>query len=210
MNSWPEQIKKALQTELPGAVSHKKMVPPGRKLVVAPEDKPGLKYSSVLLALFEDNSELTGCLIKRPAHMKHHAGQIAMPGGRIEKNEKPEETALRETFEEIGILPETIEIIGTLSDLYVEVSQFIIHPLVGWLKEKPVFSINKNEVERIVLFPLLKFKNKTSEVEVETIYGKLNVPCIRFENEIIWGATAMILSEFYDVFDDQSFAEKSA
>lgn len=133
--------------------------------------------------------------------MKFHPGQIALPGGRVEKNETELETAFRETFEEIGIEQEKIEILGSLSDLYVEVSQFMIHPFVGWLREKPSFKINHNEVEKIILFPLKNFKSVFDEVEIETVRGKLNVPCIKFNGEVIWGATAMLLSEFFDVIN---------
>lgn len=133
--------------------------------------------------------------------MKYHAGQIALPGGRIEDGETAKETALRETHEEIGISPDNVTILGSLSELYVAVSQFLIHPFVGWLEKKPEFRMNHDEVEKMVIFPLLKFSNIFEEEELETITGKLKVPCIKYNKEIIWGATAMILSEFYDVLN---------
>lgn len=178
------------------------MMPPNRRLRAAGRDKKRLKPSSVLLLLFFENDELFVCLIKRPATMKHHAGQIALPGGRIDPGETPLETALRETWEEIGISADKIEIIGSLSELFVDVSGFLIRPFVGWLKEKPVFKINPSEVERTLLFPLLRFRDQLEETELETISGRLKVPCFHFENEIVWGATAMILSEFYDAMED--------
>jgi 8-oxo-dGTP pyrophosphatase MutT (NUDIX family) len=202
MNFGAEHIKQLLQKNLPGATSHQKMLPPGRTLATPSTEKEKIKYSSVMLALFEENNTLFGCLIKRPKHMKHHASQIALPGGRIEKEENPVRTALRETFEEIGILPEDVEILGSLSELYVEVSRFIIHPVIGWMNKKPTFSVNQYEVEKIVLFPLLNYKDNIEEIEVDTIVGKMKVPCIKFEDEIIWGATAMILSEFYDILKE--------
>lgn len=192
-------IKNALRQPLPGLVSHKKMLPENRILKAAPADIYRLKHSSVLLLLFAENDEITACLIKRPKHMKHHAGQIALPGGRVEHGETKLETALRETQEEIGISPEQVEILGSLSELYVEVSRFQIHPFVGWLTKKPDFLLNKNEVEKAILFPLKNFGNALGKVELETMTGKLSVPCVYFDDEIIWGATAMILSEFYDV-----------
>jgi 8-oxo-dGTP pyrophosphatase MutT (NUDIX family) len=194
-----ENIKKALLQTLPGCVSHKKMLPLNRTLNASDEEQKIIKYSSVLLLLFIENNDLNTILIKRPEHMKHHAGQIALPGGRIEKGETPLETALRETWEEIGISPDHIEILGSLSVLYVQVSGFQIHPFVGWLDKKPEFSINKNEVEKTISFPVKLLKNSFEEVELNTISGRLKVPCVQFEGEIIWGATAMILSEFCDV-----------
>ncbi len=136
--------------------------------------------------------------------MKHHAGQIGLPGGRIEKGETAIETAMRETQEEIGITSDQIEILGSLSEIYVQVSGFQIHPFVGWINEKPAFNINKNEVEKTISFPLRLLKNIIEETEIETFTGQLKVPCFKFEDEIIWGATAMILSEFYDTL--QQFA----
>lgn len=194
-----ENIKKALSQNLPGSTSHRRMLPFNRELLANSEEQTRLKHSSVLLLLYPENNELHVCLIKRPAHMKHHAGQIALPGGRIEKGETALETALRETWEEIGILPQQIEILGTLSELYVQVSRFQIHPFVGWFNTKPEFIICKNEVEKTISFPIKNIQNAVEKVELNTILGTLKVPCIQFEGEIIWGATAMILSEFGDV-----------
>ena len=194
-----ENIKKALSQSLPGSTSHRRMLPVNRELVAGSDDQSRLKHSSVLLLLYPENNELHVCLIKRPAHMKHHAGQIALPGGRIEKGETALETALRETNEEIGILSTEIEILGTLSELYVQVSRFQIHPFVGWLSKKPEFVLCENEVEKTISFPLKNMKNAMEEVELKTITGTIKVPCFTFDGEIIWGATAMILSEFYDV-----------
>jgi len=194
-----ENIKKALSQSLPGSASHKKMLPLNRELSAQHDELLRIKHSSVLLLLYIENQELNACLIKRPSHMKHHAGQIALPGGRIEKGETALETALRETWEEIGITSDQIEILGSLSEIYVQVSRFQIHPFVGWLNKKPGFVINKYEVEKMIYFPLKNMKNSFAEVELETITGTLKVPCFKFEDEIIWGATAMILLEFADV-----------
>ncbi len=198
----PEIIKRALEGNLGGAASHRRLVPPNRELTVrSPEVKKDLKKSSVLLLLFMQNDDLTACLLKRPAHMKHHASQIALPGGRIEPGETALETALRETWEEIGIYPEAIRILGPLSELYVGVSGFLIHPFVGWLKKKPRFRINPSEVEKTVLFPLLKHKRIYHQTVRTENPEKFRVPSFRFHEEIIWGATAMILAEFYDAME---------
>lgn len=198
----PKDITSAIHGTLPGAISHLKMLPPGRVVKAAPSDKDRIKQSSVLLLLFQEKNELIVCLIKRPSHMKHHAGQIALPGGRMEKGETATETALRETFEEIGVGKDKIQILGQLSKFYVEVSRFEIQPIVGWLAERPTVSLCSDEVEKMVFFPISKFKPPHQEIDLETITGKLKVPCIKFNGEIIWGATAMILSEFYDVLKE--------
>lgn len=193
------KIKSALKGTLPGMESHYKMLPPERELKAAPKDKHKVKSSSVLLLLFREDNKLMVCLIKRPSHMKHHAGQIALPGGKIEDGESISETALRETFEEIGVNTDSIEILGQLSDFYVEVSRFQIFPVVGWINKKVEFVLNPNEVEKLIFFPIDKFSEPFHQIELETLTGKLNVPCIKYNGEIIWGATAMILSEFSDL-----------
>ena len=193
-----QEIVINLRKKLPGELSHRKMLPDGRILEAPSNGLSRIKKSSVLLLLFPENEEIYTCLIKRPAHMKYHAGQIALPGGRIEDNESAIDTALRETSEEIGIHSQKIKILGQLSELYVEVSRFIIQPFVGWLSEKPQFVINRNEVEKIILFPIYKYMTAREYIDIKTITGRLEVPCIKYNQEIIWGATAMILSEFYD------------
>lgn len=134
--------------------------------------------------------------------MKHHGGQVALPGGQVEQGETALETALRETWEEIGVPPQKVEILGTLSELYVGVSGFLVRPFVGWLKENPSFSLNPGEVEKTILYPLMNYKNSFDQAEMNTPSGKIQVPCIRYNGEIIWGATAMILSEFYDIMEE--------
>ncbi|WP_167612843.1 NUDIX hydrolase [Maribellus sediminis] len=202
-----ENIRKALQGELPGQRSHSKLLPPNRVLKAAADDR--VKNSSVLLLLFEEDNELKVLLIKRAVHMKHHAGQIALPGGRVEANETAIETALRETYEEIGVGEDKIEILGKLSGFYVEVSRFQIWPVVGWLESKPVFRINPDEVEKIIFFPIEKFKPPYDEIKIDTLTGTLDVPCVKFAKEIIWGATAMILSEFYDILQKAGEVQSS-
>lgn len=201
MNVLSSSIKGFLQETLPGSESHKKMLPPGRVLKVPENNAQHIKHSSVLLLLFDYREKLHACLIKRPAHMKHHAGQIALPGGRMEEGETAIETALRETHEEIGITPDKIQILGKLSSFYVEVSCFQIQPIVGWLNETPRTILNKDEVEKVLFLPIENFKPPYQSINIETRTGRLDVPCIKYNNEIIWGATAMILSEFYDVIN---------
>ena len=194
-----DNLRQVLRNPLPGRVSHLKMLPPERHLNFSFEEIDELKRSSVLLLLFEDNGELYTCMIKRPFHMKNHAGQIAFPGGRIEKTETAIETAFRETNEEIGISPESVSFLGQLSEVFISVSGFHIQPFVGWLEKKPECFINYNEVEKILYFPLSKFNKSIELIETETKSGSMKVPCVQFEGEIIWGASAMILAELCDV-----------
>ncbi|RKD86160.1 NUDIX hydrolase [Mangrovibacterium diazotrophicum] len=203
----PENIARLLRAGLPGKKSHLKMIPPGRELAVSESETDQVRNSSVLLLLFQHEGKLHTCLTKRATGMKNHPGQISLPGGRIEEGEKPEVTALREAQEEVGIDPADVLLLGRLSDLYVQVSRFKIFPFVGWLDYKPEFQINVAEAEKVILFPIQEFfeEKRLKYFPVQTSTGLLDVPCFQFDGEIIWGATAMILSEFLDVLKYPQF-----
>jgi 8-oxo-dGTP pyrophosphatase MutT (NUDIX family) len=200
--NWKNNIESALERDLPGIESHKKMLPPGRDLYYPAGEKGNIRKSGVMLLLFEESDDLYGCLIKRPMHMKHHPGQIGLPGGTVELTDNSLiDTALRETQEELGIEPRIVDVLGTLSELYIPVSKFNIYPIIGWTDQKPQFTLNNSEVDQLIFFPVLSHirNGMTDEAEVETLNGPLKVPCFKFQGEIIWGATAMILSEFLDI-----------
>ena len=199
-------LKEVLQGELPGIGAHSKMLPPGRRLKTMEEELSQVKLSSVLLLLFQENGRLCTCLTRRPSTMKHHPGQISFPGGKVEKEDiSAEMTALREAKEEVGINAAEVEVLGKLSDLYVEVSKFSIQPFIAWSAKKPDFVINYSEVEELLLFPVSDFvaNEIIAETELETITGTLKVKCYPFNGEFIWGATAMILSELIEILKKQ-------
>ena len=195
-------LKLTLSGELPGTEAHHKMLPPGRRLKSFDDELSLVKPSSVLLLLFPEGDQIYICLIKRTPTMTHHPGQISFPGGKVEKEDHSAEmTALREAREEIGIDPLAIEILGKLSDLYIEVSKFSIQPFLAWTNKKPEFLLNASEVEDLILFPLSDFvTNETIfETELDAITGPLRVSYYPYNGEIIWGATAMILSELIEI-----------
>lgn len=205
-------LRDILQGELPDAEAHSKMLPPGRRLKTTTEEASQVKLSSVLLLLFQENGKLFTCLTRRPSTMTHHPGQISFPGGKVEKEDiSAEMTALREANEEVGIIPDEVEILGKLSDLYVEVSQFSIHPFIAWANRKPDFVVNNNEVEELILFPVSDFVSNEliSETEIETVTGRLNVKYYPYNGEFIWGATAMILSELIEILKKQNAVNSS-
>jgi 8-oxo-dGTP pyrophosphatase MutT (NUDIX family) len=205
MNNWPLHIEKSLMNKLPGSNAHSRMLPPGRSLSFPDESDSNIKSSGVLILLFPEGDEIFICLVKRQPFMKFHAGQIGFPGGKKEKTDTSISwTAIRETSEEIGIQPSLINILGALSPLFVPVSGFMIYPFAAWCPVKPNFVINHNEIEKLLLFPLLRnYKNqKIVPAMVETQIGWLEVPAYTHENETIWGATAMILAEFFEILEN--------
>jgi len=199
-------LKEILLGELPGVQAHSKLLPPGRRLKTSDDELSSVKMSSVLLLLFPEGDHLYICLTKRPRTMKHHPGQISFPGGKVEKDDlSAEMTALREAREEVGVDHHQIEILGKLSDLYVEVSKFSIQPFLAWADQKPEFLVDYGEVEELILFPVSDFvaNEIISETELETVTGALRVKYYPYNGEFIWGATAMILSELIEILKSQ-------
>lgn len=201
-SSLKKYLKDTLKGELPGFNAHSKLLPPGRTLKISADDVSLIRQSGVLILLFPHNGQLYTCLTRRPETMKNHPGQISFPGGKVEDEDfSPEATALREAHEEVGVDSSKVEILGCLSDLYVEVSKFSIHPYLAWADKKPDFKINYDEVEEIILFPISEFvKNEiVAETDVQTVFGPLKVKCYPCGDKTVWGATAMILSELIEI-----------
>ncbi|HKM93610.1 MAG TPA: CoA pyrophosphatase [Prolixibacteraceae bacterium] len=157
------------------------------------------KQSAVMMLFYNDVDKLMLCLTKRSEKLNHHPGQISFPGGQCDVHElaKPLLAALRETNEEIGIGEQQIEVLGKLSELYVPVSNFTIHPYVGWMEKKPVFNINEHEVEQMVIVDVDSLLNPLYQTvkSVDTMIGKLDVPCFLIDDYLIWGATSMMIAE---------------
>jgi len=196
-----KNIKEELLKPLPGLEFQAKMAPAKRLENYNPNPEFA-KKGGVLLFLYNVDNELYIALIKRAKDNGAHSGQIAFPGGKQEKQDKSLiETALRETEEEIGISTNIIEILGTLTNLYIPVSNYNVFPAVGFCNSAPKFNINKNEVENMVLLPLKEFfKDKNKKKGAITVKNqKIKTLFYEINNQIIWGATAMIISEFNEV-----------
>ena len=137
--------------DLPGWNSHKKMavIPINsltEKVFIPPKDA---KQASVGIIVFKENNKLFFVLTKRTENVEHHKGQVSLPGGAIEKNESAMDASLRETYEEIGINPSTLKILGELSSLYTPVSYFNIHVFLWYSNIKPDIKIDDNEVDKV-------------------------------------------------------------
>jgi 8-oxo-dGTP pyrophosphatase MutT (NUDIX family) len=200
-NEIVKNIKNKLLQPLPGLEFQAKMAPSKRLENYNPNPEFARK-GGVLLFLYDFDNEPYIALIKRAKDGGAHSGQIAFPGGKHEKHDKSLiETALRETEEEIGININKLEILGTLTNLYIPVSNYNVYPTVGFCNSEPNFNINKTEVEKMILLPLREFFNPENlksgilivkEQEIQTPFYEIN-------NQIVWGATAMIISEFLEV-----------
>jgi len=200
---WGEErraIRQALLGPLPGIDAWRLMTPPFRGdegLLPRPE-REGFREASVLILLHPAQGGLSFPVIERPGGLRHHAGQIAFPGGALEPGERPLDAALRETEEEIGVrLPES-SVLGALSEISALPSGYHVHPFVAFAGEMPVYRLQRGEVEDLFEIPLAALTNPASIATFPMRHGDKDwlVPCYDFGGRIVWGLTAMILSEF--------------
>ncbi|WP_445749532.1 NUDIX hydrolase [Polaribacter sp.] len=157
-----------------------------------------------VLALFYPNEqqETVFLLTQRARYQGTHSAQISFPGGKKDQNDiNLQETALRETHEEVGIHPENITIIRELTDVYIPPSNFLATPFLGYTHNKPTFSLNHEVAKTIevLVSDLLDEKNITSTILDTSYMKKIEVPCFKIQDFIIWGATAMMLSEIKEL-----------
>jgi 8-oxo-dGTP pyrophosphatase MutT (NUDIX family) len=162
-------------------------------------------HSSVLILLFPsgNNGDISLVLILRPMYDGVHSGQIALPGGRYEDSDKELiYTALREAREEIGIDSGNVHIIGRLTELYIPPSNYVVAPFVGFIRDEPLFKPDLEEVEKIIVIKLKDLIEERSLKVKEFVVSngiKVTAPCYDVDGHLIWGATAMILSEFREI-----------
>jgi 8-oxo-dGTP pyrophosphatase MutT (NUDIX family) len=157
------------------------------------------REACVLLPLFLNDGRFWLLLTQRATTVEYHKGEVSFPGGTVDSvDESWERTAIRETFEEIGVREEDIEILGQLDDMTTLTSQFIIHPFVGMIPYPYSFHINTGEVERLIEVPLEFFLN-SSQPQSHIIEHKgksLEIPAFIYGDAVIWGATERILENF--------------
>lgn len=200
------QLKYKLEEKLPGIDSHIKMAPEHRaeELFKINPDNFNPRLSAVLIILYHEDDKLKIVFIRRSEYVGIHSGQIAFPGGRYEESdENLKTTALREVEEEIGIKADTVEILGHLTDLYIPPSNFLVRAYIGYLEEKPVFNIDDREVQEVLVLNYEHFKRpdviKVREFKAHNSTRLTKAPYFEIEGAIIWGATAMILTELLDL-----------
>lgn len=199
MNDVLVNMKNALVKPLPGKKAHIEAAP-YRKVDFDKEKLPTHKVSAVLILLFPKNNEWHLALIERSKYDGKHSGQIALPGGKKEDQDNNViETALRETEEEIGVVKKSVEVLGQLSEIFIPVSNYLVYPVIGYVNNSPNFIPDKKEVEQVLevkLKDLLAHKTM-GEGKIKFSSGTvLKTPVFKLNNQIVWGATAMMLNEF--------------
>lgn len=197
------QLQSELSQTLPGWDAQKKMAPMGRENDTHRSPSEDYRKAGVMALIYTDEeAQFQLILIERAKHnpKDKHAGQLALPGGKYEKDDKDMLTcALREVEEEIGLSQHKIRVLGALSPLYVAVSNFMIYPYVGYVKcGNPNLIPQKSEVHSILRVPLsiLKDDNNKGKKTITTSYASIKgVPYYNIEGKTLWGATAMVISE---------------
>lgn len=194
-------LKKIKKAQLEGANAHGIFSPPYREIFTYDEIiKKNPKFAAVNIVLYLRDHEWYFPLILRTENERdRHSGQISLPGGKREEMDKDfAETAIRETSEEIGIEKHYVRIIREMSPIYIPPSNFYVYPYISYAKKNPKFILQESEAVEVIEFPITSFLNLPDSPEIMALPGAggKKVPVINFNGYIIWGATAMILSEF--------------
>ncbi len=193
-------LREALQRPLPGLEAQRAMAPRHRRLT--PEAGVVPRTAAVLVPLFPDDEGVSLLLTRRAATLRHHGGEISFPGGGWEEGDTTlAATALREAQEEIGLPGSSVDLLGSLTPLYVPPSRNCVHPFVGWIGQLPPLRYNRAEVAQLLRVPLVACLRPNARQE-RTWWRdgrRYQAPGYGVNGFYIWGATAMVLSELLAV-----------
>jgi 8-oxo-dGTP pyrophosphatase MutT (NUDIX family) len=196
-------LRALLAGPLPGAAAHADALPRGFEREVVPKRAP-LTHASVLLSLQPNakDGRIVIPLILRPNGVEPHAGQVGLPGGAREAGEDAVGCALREAHEEIGLDPHRVDPLGRLTPITIPVSRYLVETVVGWVDEPSRYVLEEREVLRILYADPERLAQSGPTAVVERVVGGKSVrfPAYGVEDEKVWGATALILSEFLHIW----------
>ena len=195
--SYIDALSARLQEPLPGIAAQREMAPVGRLDGEYDPFPSGARQAAVLVLLWPCNSHRVALpLIARPEDGTVHSGQVAFPGGHREPADRyPVDTAMREAEEELGVSPGAQRLVGTLTPLFIPVSNVVVMPVVTAAPAPPPVAPSAEEVSAVHVIELDRLPRSRSLQQFLTPRGLLVAPCYRLEEIVIWGATAMILSE---------------
>lgn len=199
---WIHLLTEQLKKPLPGYEAQKQMEPPMRDLL--DHNASNAINAATLLTLYYD-TEWKFILIRRSSHpLDKHKGQISFPGGRMELKESASHASFRETNEEINVPIDNLTMLGPISPLYIPVSNFMVYPHIAYLDIETIeFKRQEKEVEEIIHVPLHEFLDKNNSqyktIKMNNGYSLKEVPVFNLQGHIVWGATAMMLSEFREI-----------
>jgi 8-oxo-dGTP pyrophosphatase MutT (NUDIX family) len=199
------RLRAALESPLPGLDAQLRLAPTPR-VGWDPHSLPaGLRDAAGLVLVYPIDQEPHVLLTVRGGSLRHHTGQVALPGGAVDPGETIEAAAVREAEEEVGVDGTTVEVIGRLTPLHIPVSGFLLHPVVGVVNDRPALFPAEWEVARILEVPMSRLADPATLRHEERTFQRngvstrVQVPFFAIEEEKVWGATAMILAEFLAV-----------
>lgn len=200
----PDRLARRMAEPLPGRAAQRGFAPElayGRHHAPPPA---AARQAAVVAMLYPVGDQWRMPLILRPQKMRDHAGQVALPGGMLERGESPEMAALREWREEVGHDPAGCTVLGRLSQLYVFNSNFHVTPIVAVSSERPVFQVNALEVAELIETPLAELIDERSLGRHTIERGSLqfDAPHFTLSGHCVWGATCLILAELRAVLQE--------
>ena len=199
------KLSSALIEDLPGEAAQFRMAPMARKrLSEMPLGDESIRKAAVMIPLFRSGEQDCLLLTVRSTYEGVHSGQVSFPGGKFDENENdPIKVALREMEEEVGIKADQVQIIGMLSPLYIPVSKMHVQPVIAWVHDAK-WMANTYEVAQLLEVPILHFlqTNVIKKKSMEFRHGMpVDVPYFDIQGHVVWGATAMIISELLSVLE---------
>lgn len=208
MNAFITFLYRRLLETLPGFPAQSKMMPKGEQKLNHSENTPSNAIPCSVLILLQFRKEIPFVLLTlRSSHLPTHKGQLSFPGGKAELSETPEQAALRETFEEVGLNPAEITLIGRLSSFYMSHTNMSIQPIIGVLEHESEaeFNLNTNEVAEAFWISLQMISSEESVLKELWNLRELEfeVPFWKVHTEVpLWGATAMMLAELVELYQE--------
>jgi len=205
VNELISRLSLQFENELPGWNSHQKMMNYQRpKPDNIAQIDPEARESAVLALLYPASGDIYTVLMQRQTYEGTHSGQISFPGGKRELIDNSlKETALREAKEELAIDGEKVKIIGELTQVYIPPSRYLVSPFLGVVSERPQFVPEAAEVSEIIEVPVSQFLDPSRLKEkyhyIPTVNSKIKIRYFDIDQRVVWGATAMMLSEISEI-----------
>ena len=193
----PDLIREALNSRKPKRI----LDPP-----------PDYRHAGVLIPLLAEEDGHKVLFTKRANTVEHHKGQFSFPGGAVdEEDNSVEETALRESNEEIGLLREQVEILGRIDDVFTIASSFVVHPFVGLVSAPYDFTLQEIEVKRLIKIPwdtLIENNLEKKTYDVVSENKTYQTPAFEYNGDVVWGATAWMMTNFIEILKHKSSLPK--